>query len=144
LEAEEAAAEAGEAPAEQAASSGNAASAPSVDPPPVAVRAALAQAALIDLGHGDFVDHARKRIGKIHSVGTGNAKKATCKVHSHCVCWVTPKIGTSTAATLMQDLEAWLSEAAGESPASAATHRASAYHVKVRYGMKPAKPPGVP
>jgi hypothetical protein len=143
VEAEEAAAEAGEAPAEQAASSGNAASAPSVDPPPVAVRAALAQAALIDLGHGDFVDHARRRIGKIHSVGTGNAKKATCKVHPQCVCWVTPRIGTSIA-VLLQDLEAWLSEAAGESPASAATHLASAYHVKVRYGMKARKPPGVP
>jgi hypothetical protein len=143
VEAEEAAAEAGEAPAEQAASSGNAASAPSVDPPPVAVRAALAQAALIDLGQRDFVDHAGRRIGKIHSVGTGNAKKATCKVHPQCVCWVTPRIGTSTA-VLLQDLEAWLSEAAGESPASAATHLASAYHVKVRYGMKARKPPGVP
>lgn len=121
MEAEGAAAEAGEASAEQ--------------PPP-------AQAALIDLGHGDFVDNARRRIGKIHSVGTGNGKKATCKVHPRCVCWVTPRIGT--AATLLQDLEAWLSEAAGESPASEATHRVSAYHVKVRYGMKPAKPPGVP
>ena len=44
MEAEGAAAEAGEASAEH--------------PPP-------AQAALIDLGHGDFVGHARRRIGKI-------------------------------------------------------------------------------
>ena len=113
-----------------------------MEPPFAAVAAAPAHAALIDIGNLDFKDLANKRIGKIHSVGTGNAKKATCKVHSRCVCWVTPRIGTP--ADLVEDLKTWLSEASGESPASSGAHMVSSYRVKVKYGMKPAKPPGVP
>jgi hypothetical protein len=79
-------------------------------------------------------------VGQLHTVGKG--PKATCKVHASCVCWVSLH-SAGDADALRQDLTAWVSEAAGDPPASAEQHQISAYHLKVKWGMKPRKPPGL-
>ena len=79
-------------------------------------------------------------VGQLHTVGKG--PKATCKVHASCVCWVSLH-SAGDADALLQDLTAWVSEAAGDPQASAEQHQISAYGLKVKWGMKPRKQPGL-
>ena len=92
---------------------------------------------LVETDPGVFQKLSGGIVGRIHSIGS--SKKATCKVHGSCVCWVQPYI---TPDTLEGDLKDWLREVAVTEPASRAAHVLSAYHLKRKCGMKPRKMPG--
>lgn len=109
--------------------------------PPVEAAEEVAVAnevACVERQPGVFVNSAGKVIGQLHRVGAG--RKATCRIHAHCVCWVSRQCDPPA---LEASLRAWLAEVATQKPATAAVHAVSAYHLKMEYGMKPRKPPGV-
>ena len=93
---------------------------------------------LIETSPGMFHNPRNKWIGQIQTIGAG--RKATCKAHPHCVCWVSQE---ADIALLEGALKDWLRSVAGPEPASAAQLLVEAFHLKARYGMKPLKPPGV-
>ena len=84
--------------------------------------------------HIFFEDAAGKQIGQIHQV---NGRKATCRLHDRCVCWVTKAADLDA---LEVDLKTWLRQVAGPDPVSVASHAWAAYDLKIRYGIKPRKP----
>ena len=93
---------------------------------------------LIEMSPGVFHNPGNKWIGQIQTIGAG--RKATCKAHPHCVCWVSRE---ADIALLEGALKDWLRSVAGPEPASAVQHLVDAYHLQVRFGMKLRKPPGV-
>ncbi len=104
------------------------AASPAVGPP-----RAVAGARVVEVGCGNFQDAAGKRLGTIHVVNEGSVK-GLCRRHPRCVCWLTCG---SRAAAAEDDLVHWFGEAAGPEPVSAEAHAASAYRLKLKYGMKP-------
>ena len=93
---------------------------------------------LVELRRGVFCNQAGLQVGLIHRIGPG--QKATCKVHADCVCWVSKQADSQE---LGSALKGWLQEMASAEPPTAAQHAASAYRLKVAFGMRPRKPPGV-
>ena len=93
---------------------------------------------LVELRRGVFCNQAGLQVGMIHGIGPG--QKATCQVHADCVCWVSRQAGSQE---LGSALKGWLREVAGAEPPTAAQHAASAYSLKVEFGMRPRRPPGV-
>jgi hypothetical protein len=93
---------------------------------------------LVELRSGVFGNQAGLQVGLIHCIGPG--QKATCKVHADCVCWVSRQADPQE---LGSALKGWLRELTSAEPPTAAQHRVSAYHLKVKFGMRPRKPPGV-
>ena len=87
---------------------------------------------------GVFCNQAGLQVGLIHRIGPG--QKATCKVHADCVCWVSRQADSQE---LGSALKGWLREMASAEPPTAAQHAASAYRLKVAFGMRPRKLPGV-
>lgn len=93
---------------------------------------------LVELRRGVFCNQAGLQVGLIHCIGPG--QKATCKVHADCVCWVSRQADSQE---LGSALKGWLREMASAEPPTAAQHAASAYRLKVEFGMRPRKLPGV-
>ena len=67
-------------------------------------------------------------------------RKATCKVQQGCECWVSRAVDL---AELDRSLKIWLAEVATPEPRCKQDHQISAYRLKVSFGMKPRKPPGL-
>ena len=95
---------------------------------------------LCEIAGRKFQTRDGRVVGQLHKVGVG--AKATCKMHPSCVCWVS-RNNFEMAEALEHDLIEWLRENARPEPVSAEAHAISAYHLKVAYGMKPRRPPGL-
>ncbi len=106
-----------------------------VDTGGVPVAPALPAGIQVRFSNSVFRVADNKLLGKLSSgLGSSTNIRANCSVHKACSCW--PNKVPDTAES-RASLISWLAE---DVPVE--LHRVSAYHLKVRYGMTPRKPPG--
>ena len=74
----------------------------------------------------------KKPAGVLHRVGVGNAIKATCGMHTKCVCWVTPRVPLLSDSELWMDLSSWCVDGRRFSPTE---HAKASVDLKRSYGM---------
>jgi hypothetical protein len=79
-----------------------------------------------------FFTEAGLARGCVHAIGAGSMK-ATCRVHSKCICWLSNVVDVTKTES---DLVSWLADPGD----SRSAHQLSAYELKAAYGMNVRRP----